>query len=174
MAHFILLKIKLELHLKQQQAKLKSSRMFFYVRQQSVKSKRNTQRYTTKYNMNYLLHGLSQHTAKALCIYIYNQSLLHCITCPLLYRSKEIIYVTIKGKRSKPNFGRKRKRTDLKDKLKGNNTQRPKEIKMLKRKINKKKNNNIPKIEHLHFGQVVIFLIVLRVSNTCRTVEGFL
>ena len=63
--------------------------------------------------------------------------------------------MTIKGKRRKPNFDGERKRTNLKDKLKGNNTQRPKEIKILKRKINKENKNNIPKIEHLHFGAVV-------------------
>ena len=32
------------------------------------------------------------------CLYIDNQDPLKCFNCPLLYRSKEIIHINIKGK----------------------------------------------------------------------------
>ena len=82
--------------------------------------------------------------------------------------------MTIKGKRSKTNFDGKRKRTDLKDKLKGNNTHRPKEIKILKRKSIRKITTIYLKLNIYILDQLSIFLIVLPVSTTCRTVETFL
>ena len=88
------------------------------------------------------------------CIYIYNQSPLHCINCPLLYRSKEVIHITIKGTRDKTNNERKRKTSDTYGNSQGNKIRRAKEIKIIKRK-KITSDNNQRKIEHMHFGPVI-------------------